>query len=332
MHKFYNDVSYIWDNELEAYVAQETLFKIDEETDELVIVPSYPITEKVVCFGGGGGDEGGSTTTVQKSDPWSGQQPYLTKGFEEALKGYNSGSPKYYPGNTVVPFSPETQLALNMQANRALNGSPIQGAATNQLTSTLNGDYLYGGQGFNQAVDAATRRILPQVNSSFESAGRTGSGLAKTAQTQAISDAFANQYGQERENQMRSMFFAPQIAAQDYQDIGMLADVGAQREGLSQQQLAADIDKFNYNENLQRNKLADYMGLIQGNYGGSSMTQMNQPLYRNQGASMLGGMLSGASMGSKLFPLSAAQAAAGATPWGMIGGAGVGLLGGLLDF
>lgn len=264
----------------------------------------------------GQNEGGGSSTTVQKADPWSGQQPYLTYGFKEAQDQYKSSTPSYYPGSTVVPFSPETNAALDWQTNRAINGSPIQSAANNQLVSTLNGDYLYGGSGFNAAVDAATRKAMPGINSTFEAAGRTNSGLADVAKTQAISDAFASQYGQERDNQLKSMFFAPTIANQDYQDISKLAEVGAQREGMSQEQLGADIDRYNYNQNLPANKLADYMNLIQGNYGGSSTSTSSQNMQRNSIAGGLGGALSGASLASTL----------NFNPWL---GAGLGMLGGI---
>jgi hypothetical protein len=40
---------------------------------------------------------GGSTTTTQKSDPWSGQQPYLTQGFQQAQNLYLGGA---NPSNT----------------------------------------------------------------------------------------------------------------------------------------------------------------------------------------------------------------------------------------
>jgi hypothetical protein len=304
-----------------------------------------------IAFGGGGGNEGGggTTNTVQKADPWEGQQPYLTYGFEQAKNQYSSASPTYFPNSTIAPNSNETNLAMGMQANRAVQGSPIQTAATNELTrtlggeylapiasqynspqmqaanklntDTLNGNYLYGGQGFNAAVDAATRKILPQVNSSFERAGRTGSGLAAQAQTQAIADAFAGQYGQERnnqlqagglalagtnsmaqqlaserENQLRSMFFAPTIANQDYQDISKLSEVGSQKDSLAQNQLNEQINRYNYGQNLPQAKLQDYMNMIQGNYGGTtsslSNTTSREPSYSNDFGSAMGGLLS----------------------------------------
>lgn len=264
---------------------------------------------------GGGG--GGSTTTVQKADPWDKQKPYLITGFTEAENLLKQPTNQFYPGSTVVPFSPETELALNMQTSRAIQGSPLQYASNQQLTNTLNGDYLYGGQGFNQAVDAATRKILPQINSTFEGAGRTGSGLAATAQTQAIADAFANQYGNERENQMRAMFATPQIASQDYDNISKLAEVGAQRETMSQEQIAEDIARYDYDQNARKQQVSDYLNMIQGTYGGTnSSTAQAQGGQSNSYLGALGGALQGG-FGAYL------------TGMNPLLGAGLGLLGGL---
>ncbi len=243
-----------------------------------------------------------STTTVQKSDPWVGQQGYLTRGFAEAEKLLNQPGPGYFPGNTVVPYSPETNLALNMQTQRALQGSPIQHAANDQLTSTLKGDYLYGGQGFNAAVDAATRKALPVVQSAFEKSGRTGSGLAQAAVAEAIASPFAELYGQERQNQQRGMLFAPQVADMDYGDISKLAEVGANRESMQQEQIADQVARYNYEQNLQRNKVNDFLASIQGSYGGTSSSSgtATTPMYRNQASGLLGGALGGYSLASSL--------------------------------
>lgn len=267
------------------------------------------------CKGGGGG---GSTTTVQKSDPWDQQKPYLITGFQQAENLLNQPTNQFYPNSTVVPFSPETELALNMQTSRAIQGSPLQAASNQQLTNTLNGDYLYGGQGFNAAIDAATRKILPQINSTFEAAGRTGSGLAATAQTQAIADAFANQYGNERENQMRAMFATPQIASQDYENISKLAEVGAQYETMGQEQLAEDIARYDYDQNARKQQVADYLNMIQGNYGGTQTSTAKAS--GGSGASPYLGALGGALQGGF---------GAYMTGFNPILGAGLGLLGGL---
>jgi hypothetical protein len=269
-------------------------------------------------FKGGGASSPSTTTTVQKADPWSGQQGYLTDVFSKAQSQFNDPGPSYYPDSTVVPFSPETEAALSMQTNRALAGSPLETSAKNQLSDTLNGNYLYGGDGFNAAYNAASNRIIPQVNSMFANSGRTGSGLAQTAMTQALGDSFANLYGNERENQMRAAVVAPQMANQDYADISKLADVGAQREELSSEQLQDLINRYNYNQNLPNAKLQQYSNLVQGSYGGTTTGQATSPLYRGSAAAgLLGGALGGASAGATI-----------GGPWGAaIGGLGGGLLG-----
>lgn len=113
--------------------------------------------------GKGGGGGGGSTTTVQKADPWVGQQPYLVGGrhpesgevipgvFIEAMKLYKNGqlSPEYYKGDTVAGQSDWTKQALQMQADRALNGSQLINDASNAMGNVMTGQALQGNQGLN---------------------------------------------------------------------------------------------------------------------------------------------------------------------------------------
>jgi len=83
-----------------------------------------------------GGSSGGSgtQTTVSKSDPWSGQQPYLTDIFSQAKKAYQSGTgSQYYPGQTVTPFSSDTKTGMDLiraEATKTPDGLPEAEAAT----------------------------------------------------------------------------------------------------------------------------------------------------------------------------------------------------------
>lgn len=75
--------------------------------------------------------------------------------------------------------------------------------AQDALERTAAGDYLYGGDAFDAALQASINSALPQVASAFGgSVGGVGSGLASTAVNQAALDAFASQYGQERARQL----------------------------------------------------------------------------------------------------------------------------------
>jgi hypothetical protein len=220
---------------------------------------------------GGGGSK---TTTVEKSEPWSEQAPYLKEVFGQAQALYRSNKPKHFAGSTVAGLSPETEAALRMQANRARAGSPLGTAAVNELQATLRGDYL--GQAnpyFAQMAQRVADTVTPQVNSQFAAAGRYGSG----AQSGALGQALAHEIGalayqnhaDERANQQRALALAPELAQQDYADIDRLAAAGAQRDRLAQAQLDDRINRFNFEQQLPFNKLAQYQDLISGNYGGT---------------------------------------------------------------
>lgn len=306
---------------------------------------------------GGGSQSSGPQSVTQTTiqEPWGPQQPYLKQGFEAAKNLFMDSHPQIFPNSLTLPFSPEKQTALQLTTQRALNGSPLNQAANNQIYGSINGSYLdnpttrgsylYGGEGFNQAVDAATRKILPQVDSAFESSGRFNSGLAKTAQTQAIADAFASQYGQERGlqeqnfnnqrlQQLQATALAPSFAAQDYADYGALAGVGQQYEDQLQNQLNEQVYRFGYDANMERDDLMSFMQLINGNFGGTSSSTQNtsgQTTTKSGAGNPLTGALGGAMAGSSLFGTGGMLAGLGlgATGGALLGG-GLGLVGGFL--
>lgn len=240
---------------------------------------------------------GGSNTTVQKSDPWAGQQPYLRTGFE--------GAKDLLGQSTVAPYSAETEQGLGMMTDRALQGSPLIGMGQQQIADTLSGNYMSGGPGFDAFADAAWSSVRPSVDSMFATGGRSGSPLHAESLGRGFGRAMAPLYDAERNRMMGAAAAAPSLSMADYADAGQLMNVGAARDAKNQQ-LTDD----------QYNQLSRYMGLIQGNYGGTSTQTGGSGSNPILGA--LGGGLSGAGMASALG-LSG--------PWGW-GLAGLGALGG----
>lgn len=216
----------------------------------------------------GVGSSGGTQNTV--AQPWKGQEPYLTKGFEQAEENVLNRPLSYFPGSTTVPFAPETEMALGAQANRALQGNPLNFAAQGQLQDTLSGQYFTDSPGFQNTVSAAMDAIRPGIDSSFAGAGRYGSGLHAQQLGKGFAQGLAPLYESERGRQMQAAGMAPGLANQDYQDIGMLGAVGQARESQAGKQLQESINRFNHQQNEPTNRLAQYMGMIQGNYGGES--------------------------------------------------------------
>lgn len=281
---------------------------------------------------------GGTQTTVQKTEPWSGQIPYLLgdekKGiaglFPEANRLYQSAGPLYYQGQTVAGFAPEREQALQAQAARARSGSPLTALGAAELGRTLGGEYLNANPYLPAVIDAASRgvsrnyqdAVAPGIDSSFSLAGRYGSGAHLSAHDAAqrnlaaqlgdIAGNLAYQgYGAERANMLNALNAVPGYAQADYADIAQLDAAGRAREAMAQALLNDQVARWNFEQQMPADKLRQYAGLIQGNYGG---TQTTTAPY-SSGAGILGGATAGAGAGAAFGP------------WG----AGIGaILGGLL--
>jgi len=263
----------------------------------------------------------GSTQVVQNNDPWRGQQPYLEKGFQAAQQNILDTPLSYYPNSTVVPFSQQTEQALQGIEQRATQGSPVTQAAQSNLTGTLQGDYLNAGSNpyLGSAIDAAIRptvqnyqdTILPGIQQGFEGSGRYGSGLQAYQQRKAGSDLTRNigdiagsmayqNYGNERTNQLRAAAFSPDLAQTDYTDLQALQQTGAAREQQAGAQLQDQINRFMFQQQEPRDRAREYMTLVGGgSYGGTSTTQ--KPIYSNDFATGLGYAGTAAGIAGSLF-------------------------------
>lgn len=297
--------------------------------------------------------KGGSTTVQQTSTaPWTVQQPYLTKGFQEAQSLYNSDKPQYFPDSTVAPQSGDTQSAIRQMGQ----GSSLPGTAASQASDTLNGGYLkspqaWASQTYNPNANAMNpfvqgandyignvtnsiaRSVIPQVQQGFAAAGRTGeSPLAQTAMAKGIADALApyqfnsaeaqqgrnfqagsqlagqqfqagesavsrgmSAYDAERQRQLAATGMAPELTSAQYIPAQEQLASGQLQDQQSQKQLQDLVDRFNFGQNVQGQKLNDYMARIQGNYGtaGTNVSQtkvQSDPLMTALG---LGGMAAG---------------------------------------
>jgi hypothetical protein len=269
-------------------------------------------------FGIGGGSNNPTiqTSTVDSS-PWAEAQPHLKNIFAGAEEAYGSNSPSYFPGSTVVGFSPQTEAALGGIEQRALAGSDLQRAGMNQAQSTIQGDYLNANPFLTGAYNAASapvmeqwnNQIAPGIDSSFAGAGRMGSGLyaqnrntAENTLGRSLTDmsskmAYAN-YAQERQNQQAMTGQSQAMAQGDYSDLNKLMAVGGAREGLSQARLGDEIARFNFEQNRPWDQLARYSGMIGGGYG--TQTETGTPMYSNPGANFLSGALGGATIGNMM--------------------------------
>ena len=236
---------------------------------------------------------GQTTSTTNSSGPPAYLQPYLRYGADQAQQIYKSSQPSYFPGATVANQSPATLAALSGTMARAINGSPLNRASSGYLGNVLNGQYLASGNPYQAALNQSiSDSVLPTVESQFSASGRYGSPAMGASLTTALADAIApsmyGNYQQERGYQQAAAGMAPNQAAQDYADLGQLAQAGSQQDQYAQGLINANIARWNYDQNLQGNKLAQMMSLLNGgNYGTQGTSSTTAP------GGGLGGFLGG---------------------------------------
>lgn len=113
-------------------------------------------------------------------------------------------------GDSALPSTTGQVLTADRtpQGTEALQGLLADGQVGQEsldaLSATAGGDFLFGGDGFDQAVEAAVRASRPGLLSTFGAggAGAATGGLAQTAIAQSGIDAFARQFANERRNQL----------------------------------------------------------------------------------------------------------------------------------
>lgn len=278
------------------------------------------------------------------------QAPGIAGVFPEANKLYQTGqlAPDYYEGNTVAGQSDWTKQALQMQADRAMNGSQLINDASNAMGNVMTGQALQGNQGLNtlnqmaqednpyadELYNRANSQAQAGINAGFNAAGRYGSGAHAAASADAANN-LANQmygsmwdkraaaaqgagqlYNQGIGQQIMGAGQAQQLGNQAYTDAAALSEAGGVMDDYNQQLINADIDRWNYDQQKAMLALQNYNNLIQGNYGGTNTsTGQVQNTGGNRLGNVAGGALAGAGIGSYFGP------------WGAVAG---GALGGLL--
>lgn len=230
------------------------------------------------------GSSGKTVQTNTASSPWAPTQPYLQQIFGGAQGLYNSG-------NYIAPQSPYSVQGQQALAARGAAGSPVTDASNRNLTDTLNGKYLdpssnqYLSQSVNDALGLAKSQYLGlyggNAGSQLSNSGFQ-EGLARNLGNTAL-PIYAQNYTNERNNQMQAAAMAPNAAASDYQNINAILQAGGLQEARGQAQIDAPWQA-----------LARYQQALSGNYGGQSTTQ--SPYFTNPLSTLLGLGLGGASL------------------------------------
>jgi hypothetical protein len=247
---------------------------------------------------------GNSTTTTQQSVPdWV--KPYFTSALQEA-QGLNSGGgPQYYPGQQVADLNGMQMGGLSGIANTAMGPNASQ-VAQNQNMNIESGQYLNPATNpyLSGAFNTAAQGVQNNIASQFGASGRNIVGSApvqSSAMNQLANEIYGGAYQSDMKNMVQASALSPSLDQGTYMPSQELLSAGSALQGQQQNVINADMNKYNYNQQLPENMLSWYSGLMNQNSSPFKGSQTTLPVNSNPAMGAAGGALAGAEAGSS-FP------------------------------
>jgi len=245
----------------------------------------------------GGSPSSQTVTNRTEVDP-------VTQAWRSGIMGaggqlYNQGTAAYYLGNTVVPFSNQTQSGLDYLTNYASQGAPGLQEAQGAMSQAMSGwnpampmamgaaqGSLYGNpatqalQGYGNADNPYLRGLFDQgasqvsdaVNANFARAGRSGPNAAHTgALTRGIGELYNQIYTPAYEAERNRGLSAAQTmgglfdsgANRTLQGIGMAGDMYGQGQTAAARAAALLPGLYNYGM-MPGQSMMDVGGIYEG--------------------------------------------------------------------
>lgn len=240
-----------------------------------------------------------NVTQTTSTEPPDYLLPYLRQAAGSASNLFQQGPMQFFPGNTVVPFSPQTNQALNLQQERAIGGSPVTSAAQDLTARTLSGDYLNSNPYLDATFDRAAGAVGRQLDTTLARSGRdldANLGVRSSQLNDLATSIYGGNYQAERDRQTGAVGSAIPLAREDYFDISQLGGVGQAVEGQAQNIISDQMNRFNFAQEAPYAALDRFISQLSGAPSGQTTTS-NQPYFNNP----LGGALGGAMLGGQLF-------------------------------
>lgn len=297
----------------------------------LGVNPGAAVVDSLPHKGGSKTSTTNSTTTENSTQTTT---PYQQQQFDQLLGGAGrwlegGGLDKNYGGSAGFdPVANMTQEQLNALSGQTNLSSQLNqllgGQGTSALSSYLQ-PYDPNATGLNAALDSVNRRldqnfetqVNPQIRQGAQGAGQYGSsrhgiaeGLARSELSQQKIDAgsqlaFQDQqsYNQNRLNVLGNL---GGIASGLNAGNTLGYEAGAIQQGQDQAEIAGQLEKWAYENNVPLNDLLAYQSLISGSMGGT----VN-------------------SSGVSTTNSKTKESGGGSSPWGALGTLGGAALGGL---
>ena len=297
---------------------------------------------------GGGG--GGSTTQTQKSEPWIGQQPYLTDLYKQAQTQFQAGPQQFYPGRTYAEASPTVYQAENLQRQAALAQA---GLGLGSIVPGFQQALMSPAQRFQdpmlqEALTASLRpieetgsRLLQQARRQATGKGQLGGTRQAILESEVIKDVAQKQadvarqmYGDVYGDVLRTQAATLGLSGDIMRTFGLpaatLGQVGAAETARAQQPITEAMRRFSFEQAAPYDALTRYANVAGNTILPGTVSQTGGMEGPSTLSSMAGGALTGAALGMPFTTTGLAGAGTGFMstlgPWGAAAGALYGLL------
>lgn len=271
----------------------------------------------------GGGDAGQATSVnaMQKlmaaGDPAN--NPYLANAMNSAIRP------------VTQQFQEQVMPGIKAGANEAGQmGSSRQGVAeglasrgymdtVGDITTNMgNQAYAQGLQAMNSAGALGNQMVGMDLNAS-QSAGALGNqatGLKSQLQ-QAMGSLGSGLFSQGQTSMGQASALAPGVIGALASPGQIISGVGNQQQQQQQAQIDAEMQKWNYGQNLPYTMISDYLSMLNGAAGGQTTASQSGGNSGSRLTGALGGAASGAAMGSMFGPMGTGIGAAAGGLYGL---------------
>jgi len=261
---------------------------------------------------GGGEDVATSTSTAAPPE-------FILDALQNAVgraQKLSKDPREFFPDSTVVPFGEDTLAGIDELRGQVGRESEFLGLGNEVFRDILGGGADAGS--LARGAASAIGDFVPGSNATFGLSGRAGSGLAGDALGRGITRAVGDEQSNVRNRQLTALGLLPGMEGlnleQDFFDANLLGQIGGIEEGKEGEFLAEDISRFNFEQNEPRQRLAEFIAMLQGTAPLAGGTTTGETVTPNQGGGfgeILGALAPLAF--SAIFPPAAAAGAGAAS-------------------
>ena len=204
--------------------------------------------------------------------------------------------------------------AQQMIRDTAKAGNSTYTAANQNMTDTLNGKYLSPDSNpwLKSTVNTALDGVQSRVGSQFAMGGAFGGSANQEMLQKGLGETSASMYGAnyeaERRRQMQAASLARTMQAAGYTDANALNALGAQQQQYNQNDINNAYTSWNNEWNYPQEQLQYLANGLRGATGTATLTTNSSstgtnPYFTNTNANIVGGMTTGAALGSEISSL-----------------------------